>query len=153
MRFCFHNTTLASWRFEWVSNVCLFKLCLVLTKRANQTVSSALSKRPSQHRTSSARLVTCGSAHTICLWSLFRLCRGGKQADTNCRGMLASVVIMFESHPVSLRCLISLTIQVDTKLLLTVLLVKCSSSLCCVLCLLWVRLLSCDTPMQTWFLI
>lgn len=164
MRFCFHNTTLASWRFqwwfEWVSNVCLFKLCLVITKRANQTVSSALSKRPSQHRTSSARLVTCGSAHTICLWSLFKLCQGGKQADNNCRGMLASVVIMFESYPVSLKCLINLTIQVDTKLLLhlppwTVLLVKCSSSLCCVMFLLWVRLLSCDTftPIQTWFLI
>lgn len=59
MRFCVHNTTSASWRFqwwfEWVSNVCLFKLCLVITKRANQTVSSALSKRPSQPRDGAER--------------------------------------------------------------------------------------------------
>lgn len=63
MRFCVHNTTSASWRFqwwfEWVSNVCLFKLCLVITKRANQIVSSALSKRPSLGMAQNVLRPTC----------------------------------------------------------------------------------------------
>lgn len=150
--------------------MCLFKLCLVITKRANQTVSSALSKRPSQPRdgTSTERPppVTCGSAHTICLWSLFKLCQGGKQAHSNWQGMLASVVIMSESYPVSLLpAQFEVFNQSNHPSGHKAAAPPCSLDsfacemfllwLCYVFFLLWVRLLSCNTftPMQTWFLI